>query len=66
MNPWVLLGGTLAYNYSRHLRGKSTICSTTRAKVPANRFLLLWKPFEAWLVWHIVSGYGDSTNGVEE
>lgn len=35
MPVWLALGGTLAYNVSRHLRGKSTLCSSGRTVVPA-------------------------------
>ena len=58
MNPWVPLAGTLAYNYARHLRGQSTICSTTRRALPKKwlAVTVVLLGFDALLV-HYVNGY---------
>lgn len=58
VNPWVPLGGTLAYNLYCHKRGWPTICSTTRRAVPSKRVAIvaLFVSFEALLV-HYLDGY---------
>ena len=35
MPVWFALTATISYNVRRHLRGKSTLCSTARRHVPA-------------------------------
>jgi hypothetical protein len=44
--------GTLIWNYMRHLRGRSTICSTSRPWVGPIIFCVFWTVLSAWLLPH--------------
>jgi hypothetical protein len=57
--PWLGLGATIAWNYTRHRHGKSTICSATRKALPAPVFLAGWAAFAYYMVRHILDGYPD-------
>lgn len=57
MNAWWLLLGTLGYNYRRHRKGLSTICSAARGKLTWRRFVVAWGLFSAAMLWHIHDGY---------
>lgn len=55
--PWVGLLATLAWNYTRHLRGRSTICGLFRAHVPRVLVVPLWSGLTAWILPHLWRGY---------
>lgn len=57
MPVWLALGGTLGLNVVRHLRGKSTLCSSARTVVPAWAFDLAWTGLSAWLRPHYRRGF---------
>lgn len=52
MIPLAMLLGSLIANFVQHKRGKSTICSTTRRRIPATVFIGLWAGFNAWFIPH--------------
>lgn len=52
MIPLVMLVGSLVVNFVQHKRGRPTICSTTRKRIPATVFVGLWAGFNAWFVGH--------------
>lgn len=52
MNPWVPLVGSLAYNVARHMRGKSTLCSTARPHLPPAAFAAGWGFLTGWIIPH--------------
>lgn len=61
MPVWGALAATLGWNYSRHLRHKSTLCSATRRVMP-NKWVavpVLVIGFDALLT-HYVNGYIDA------
>jgi hypothetical protein len=53
----VLLAAAVAVNYGRHRRGLSTICSTTRAHLPAPAAAALLVGGFGWLLPHVLRGY---------
>lgn len=55
--PWLGLLATVAWNYSRHRRGLSTICAVTRRHVGPRTFVAAWAALSAYLVHHILTGY---------
>lgn len=57
MNPAGLLLGLLAYNYRRHILGRSTICSTLRRLVPLPLAVVLIAVGFGWLIPHYLRGY---------
>lgn len=52
MHPLSLLAAALGWNYCRHKRGLSTICSSTRGRIPRPVFVLGWVTLTAWLLPH--------------
>ena len=60
--PWLGLAATLGWNYHRHRHGKSTICSATRSRLTAPRFIGAWGVFTYVMVRHILDGYDKPTN----
>ena len=56
MHPWIGLAATLAWNYSRHLRGKSTICSVSR-RIPKVVLVPAYTAGAAGLAIHVYRGY---------
>lgn len=57
MNPAGLLLGLLAYNYRRHILGRSTICSTARGLLPRPALIAVVSFGFGWLVPHLWRGY---------
>lgn len=57
MPVWVALMGTLGYNVWRHKHGRSTLCSSTRTKVPPHVFDAGWAVLSVWLTNHYRDGY---------
>lgn len=57
MPVWCALVGTLGWNVARHLRGKSTLCSAARTRVPANVLEPALAVGVAWLVNHYRGGF---------
>lgn len=55
--PYLGLGATLAWNYRRHLRGKSTICGATRQHLSPVAFVGAWGALTYVMVRHILDGY---------
>lgn len=55
--PWLGLLATVAWNYSRHRRGLSTICAVTRRHIGPRAFLLGWAALTVYMVHHILTGY---------
>lgn len=55
--PWLGLAATLGWNYSRHVRGKSTICGVTRANLSPAAFITAWGALTYVMVRHILDGY---------
>lgn len=53
MPVWLCMAGTLAYNVSRHLRGKSTLCSSTRRVLPWPVIFGGLVGLFTWLVLHV-------------
>lgn len=53
MPVWGALLGTLGYNIVRHLRGKSTLCSTARKHVPIPAIIVGWLGLTGWIIPHI-------------
>ena len=56
-DPWTWMTATLVHNCSRHLRGKSTLCSRGREHVPAFGFDLIWTGLTFWLTRHYRNGF---------
>lgn len=54
MHPLALLGVTLGWNWCRHKRDLSTMCSFTRAHVPWWAIVLGWSALTAWLIPHLI------------
>jgi hypothetical protein len=52
MPVWVALLGALGWNYARHRRGKSTLCSSTRHVVPDLGFCAGWGVLTGWMIPH--------------
>lgn len=52
MPVWICLTFTLALNYVRHRKDKSTLCSAGRKVIPAGAFLFGWAALSAWLIPH--------------
>lgn len=52
MHPLTLLAAALGWNYARHKRNKSTICSVTRKHVPWPLFLIGWLLLTVWILPH--------------
>jgi hypothetical protein len=50
--PALILYALLGWNYSRHRRGLSTICSSHRPYVGPRQFLLGWAGLSAYMVAH--------------
>lgn len=50
--PAVLLYALLGWNYSRHARGLSTICSSHRPYVGPRQFLIGWAGLTAYMTVH--------------
>lgn len=57
MPAWCGLLGVLVYNYSRHRRGRPTICAVTRRTLPRCIFMSAWAAFNAWFIPHVLRGY---------
>lgn len=57
MPVWGALLGTLGYNVARHLRGKSTLCSSARPILPAWAFDLAWGELTKWIRPHYRNGF---------
>jgi len=57
--PWLGLAGTLAWNYRRHRRGRSTLCSVTRGHLSPAAFIAGWGALTYVMVRHILDGYPD-------
>lgn len=47
-NPLTWLKITLVWNFIRHLRGKPTICSTSREKLSVSTFVIGTAGFNLW------------------
>ena len=60
MPIWVALAGTLGWNYARHLQGKSTLCSSTRATLPAVAVDIGLTLGSMVLRRHVINGYARS------
>lgn len=60
MPVWAALVGTLGLNYLRHRRGRSTLCSVTRAHLRVHRaegtavVIVGWTALTCWLLPHLV------------
>lgn len=54
MHPLTLLVAALWWNYVRHRRGGSTMCSATRRRVKPVVFVLGWCVLTVWLLPHYV------------
>lgn len=54
MHPLTLLGASLGWNYVRHRRGRSTMCSVSRTQVGPVPFVLGWAALTTWLIPHYV------------
>lgn len=52
MHPLTLLAVSLWWNYARHKRGGSTMCSATRVHVGPILFTIAWALLTLWLVPH--------------
>lgn len=52
MHPLTVLCAALAWNYTRHKRNQSTICSVTRRWLPWPLFVAGWALLTAWLLPH--------------
>lgn len=50
--PALGLALVLIWNFIRHRRGKSTICSTTRPLIPAPVFVIGMTGFNVWFIPH--------------
>lgn len=59
MHPLTLLGVALGWNYARHRRGLSTMCSCSRHVVGPVLFACLWGVLTGWLIPHYVRGFRD-------
>ena len=55
--PWLGLLATLGWNYARHRRGRSTMCSVTRRALPFPAVALGWGVLTGWLLRHLHGGY---------
>lgn len=53
----VLLAAAVVVNYRQHRRGRPTICSTTRAHVPAPLVAAGLSAGYAYLLGHLLRGY---------
>lgn len=52
MPVWVALTATLGWNYARHRRGRSTLCSSSRPVIPRPVFVFGWGVLTGWLLPH--------------
>lgn len=52
MPVWGALAATLTLNVARHLRGKSTLCSSARRVLPAPAFVFGWGVLSGFLIPH--------------
>lgn len=59
--PWLGLLATLAWNYSRHRRGLSTLCAATRRHIGPRTFVVGWGVLTVYIVHHILAGYSKET-----
>lgn len=57
MGPLAALAGALGWNYSRHRRGKPTMCSTARKHVKPAVFVVCWAVLTGWLIPHYIDGF---------
>jgi len=54
---WVGLAGVLGWNVTRHLLGKSTLCSSGRKTIPPLAFDAGWLALTLWLRHHYHAGF---------
>lgn len=52
MHPLTMLAAALGWNYLRHRRNKSTICSVTRRHVSIKVMCVGWASLTAWFLPH--------------
>lgn len=55
--PWVGMAATLGWNYSRHRRHKSTLCSATRSVLPPHVLIAALGVGIYVLARHLLDGY---------
>jgi hypothetical protein len=52
MPVWLALSGTLGLNYWRHRKGRSTLCSSARPVISAEKFIFGWGVLTGWIIPH--------------
>lgn len=66
MTGWALLVAAVAVNYSEHRQGRSTICSTSRRRLPRPVLLGLYGAGAVSLGVHLARGYQAAVDVLQE
>ena len=57
--PFAGLVALLGWNWSRHRRGKSTMCSNGRGFIPPAVFVCGWLALTVWILPHYLNGFDE-------